>query len=432
MSDPILRPQATVAQTMHKAQQLLEQSQVVSAELVLRGLVERQPAVIEAWLLLADLAEQRGDAERAHECLLQASSRAPQDDALTLAVAQKQLQADLPADAVDTLAVVLGRSPNSVIAWLMLGDAFDQAGRHRLGSMARLQGVQRGQASGQLLNRETTPLILQPVIEEVIAGINRQRRAMIDDALERARALVGPSDIARVAHAMAAHLGQVQDRPRSAHQRPQFLYFPGLPEGPFHDPALQPWAGKLSAAFEAVRADAVAGLALGSDGQCAAQDQFFFHRGRLIEAGHQRFAAISSLLDEITLFEVAGQAPGVRLAVLQPGSRSTPQYGVMNTRLSMQLPLVVPAGCALKVHGAAEHAWKEGEPVMFDDTFLHEWSNPSARACVVLRLDCWNPHLSSGERVATRHLIETIGAHATFPLAELRQIAQAMRSEEPA
>ena len=74
----------------------------------------------------------------------------------------------------------------------------------------------------------------------------------------------------------------------------------------------------------------------------------------------------------------------------------------------MHLPLSVPAACALNVFGGGEHHWREGELVMFDDTYRHEAWNWSDSKRVVLLMDCWNPHLSPPERQAVQQLIETI------------------------
>ncbi len=76
----------------------------------------------------------------------------------------------------------------------------------------------------------------------------------------------------------------------------------------------------------------------------------------------------------------------------------------------MHLPLLVPADCALNVIGAGEHHWREGELMMFDDTFQHEAWNRSDQYRVILLMDCWNPALTPVERRAVTQLIETIGA----------------------
>jgi aspartate beta-hydroxylase len=74
----------------------------------------------------------------------------------------------------------------------------------------------------------------------------------------------------------------------------------------------------------------------------------------------------------------------------------------------MHLPLIVPSNCALNLIDAGEHHWREGELVMFDDTFQHEAWNRSDRTRIILLMDCWNPHLSEVEKMAVKQIIETI------------------------
>ena len=74
----------------------------------------------------------------------------------------------------------------------------------------------------------------------------------------------------------------------------------------------------------------------------------------------------------------------------------------------MHLPLVIPEGAFLMVHGGGEHYWKPGEPVLFDDTYLHSAKNPSPHTRMVLLMDCWNPHLTVPEKQALKLLLETI------------------------
>jgi aspartyl/asparaginyl beta-hydroxylase (cupin superfamily) len=59
-------------------------------------------------------------------------------------------------------------------------------------------------------------------------------------------------------------------------------------------------------------------------------------------------------------------------------------------------------------HG--EHHWKEGELMMFDDTFLHEAWNRSGEPRLIVLMDCWNPHLTEPEKAAVKQLVEAIDA----------------------
>lgn len=103
-----------------------------------------------------------------------------------------------------------------------------------------------------------------------------------------------------------------------------------------------------------------------------------------------------------------------------------PHHGVTNTRLVYHLPLLVPDDCVLHVSGGGEHAWREREPVMFDDTFLHEAWNRSALPRIVLLMDCWNPHLTPEERRAMRVLVELISAYQDFSDPDFERVIAAI------
>jgi aspartate beta-hydroxylase len=135
---------------------------------------------------------------------------------------------------------------------------------------------------------------------------------------------------------------------------------------------------------------------------------FFYRHGVRFDANHARCPRTSALLESIELCRIAGDAPEICFSVLRPGTEILPHHGVTNVRLVMHLPLVVPADCALNLIDAGEHHWREGELVMFDDTFRHEAWNRSSATRVILLMDCWNPHLSAVERQAVEQLIETI------------------------
>jgi aspartate beta-hydroxylase len=70
--------------------------------------------------------------------------------------------------------------------------------------------------------------------------------------------------------------------------------------------------------------------------------------------------------------------------------------------------LLVPEDCALNVGGEI-HAWREGQVVVFDDTFEHEAWNRSGQTRVVLIFDLWNPHLTQAEQAAVGEIVEAIG-----------------------
>jgi aspartate beta-hydroxylase len=439
---------AAVRAALARAHQHLADSNVLSAELELRALVGQAPDCAEAWLLLSELAGGRGDTARARECVDAAARHAPGVAAVALQRAQLQLAAGEPQDAVDTLAELLGRQPKQYLAWLLLGQAFALADQRQLALRAWSQGLRHGQAAGQLMNLATTPPAFRPVIQQIIAEVNDKLYSPVFEGFGQMRTHFGVKEMARLEHALAVYVGARQDAPKSPHQQPKFLYFPGLPEGPYHDPFLHPWTGRLVESFDAIRAEALAVLEadagieeflqfapgqsrdgyLGGAGSKPSWDAFFFYRhGKRYDDNHARCPATSKLLDSIELCEVAGQAPEVCFSVLQPGTDILPHHGVTNTRLVLHLPLVVPPDCALNVKGGGEHVWREREPMMFDDTFEHEAWNRSDRQRIILLMDCWNPHLTEAERIATRHVVELISVAENFTPADLEQAGRMLR-----
>ena len=148
---------------------------------------------------------------------------------------------------------------------------------------------------------------------------------------------------------------------------------------------------------------------VGGSNPNAAWDAYFFYRhSRRFDAHHTRCPKTSAILDSIDLCRVANQAPEVCFSVIRPQSTIVAHHGVTNTRLVMHLPLIVPRDCALDIVDADAHHWKEGELMMFDDTFQHGAWNRSDEPRLILLMDCWNPHLTVPERAAVKLLIEAI------------------------
>jgi beta-hydroxylase len=85
-------------------------------------------------------------------------------------------------------------------------------------------------------------------------------------------------------------------------------------------------------------------------------------------------------------------------SILEPGKVITPHYGPNKGVLRYHLGLIVPNSdnsereneCYLKV-GDDTYYWKEGEGVLFDETYLHSAHNDTDRLRIVLYLDIPRP-----------------------------------------
>jgi aspartate beta-hydroxylase len=370
---------------------------------------------------------QRDDPARAVEILQPAARVHPDHADLGIDLAVALVACDRSDDAIATLQTTVTHVPSACTAWLLLGQLRasldDQSGALK----AWYQAVTRAQRAGQWTGPDTTPVHLLDAVVNAIERVRTGHRELFFGAFDDLRRQYGAGELRRVERALGGYLRDWDSTPTDPRQRPKFFFFPDIPNPPYHDPFLQPWAERLRLAFPLIRADALrvleedrrlpnfiqdpaqVGDHVSGDGPDAAWEAFFFYRrGRRYETNHRRCPDTSEALESIDLCRIAEQAPEILFSVLRPGSHINAHHGVTNVRLVMHLPLVVPRDCALNLVDRGEHQWEEGRLVMFDDTYLHEAWNRSDSTRIVLLMDCWNPHLTEVERLAIKQLLETI------------------------
>ena len=330
--------------------------------------------------------------------------------------------------AIAILQAALASQPDHPESWLELGDLLEQRGEQLPALLAWFEAVMRAQSTGKWIDQSTTPTELLGSVVRAIEQIRARRREIYFGSYEDLRKQHGALALARVDRALSAHLRERDGKPTDPRQKPRFFYFPDLPSKPYLNPEDHPWAASLRASFPGIREEATELLHQDGffedfvrirkgdrienylGGAKPKWSAFFFYRhGVRNDANHLRCPVTSHSLESIELCRIAHHAPEICFSILTPGTHILPHYGVTNVRSVMHLPLLVPKDCALNLVDVGEHAWREGELVMFDDTFLHESWNRSDTMRVILLMDCWNPYLAPVERQAVSRLIETIG-----------------------
>lgn len=89
-----------------------------------------------------------------------------------------------------------------------------------------------------------------------------------------------------------------------------------------------------------------------------------------------------------------GQA---KFSILHPGTHIHSHCGPTNCRIRSHLGLIVPSNTYLRVANETK-SWKEGEWLIFDDSFEHEvWHNGTSIRLVLI-IDIWHPDLSDDEK----------------------------------
>ena len=210
-------------------------------------------------------------------------------------------------------------------------------------------------------------------------------------------------------------------------QQPTSFYFPQLPQRQYYEPDEFGWAAEFAAAAPAIRAELDALLTSeegfqpyvqadptrANKGHALLNDPSWsaFHlleNGRPAPGNAARCPATLAALTGLPMPVIDARSPMALFSVLQPGTHIPPHHGMLNTRLIVHLPLIVPAGCRLRV-GNDTRDVVAGVPMIFDDSIEHEAWNDSGETRIVLLTEIWRPELTDAERGALRRMYESIG-----------------------
>jgi aspartate beta-hydroxylase len=427
---------AELRQHLKAALALAKEGRVAQAIEDLQQLQGHRPDSAEVAIAIARLSPR--DIVVAEGALATALAARPDLELVAVEQAVLRASAGRLREACEGLRGFVAQTPAAPFAWLVLAQVLDDRGDHQESLLARFEALRHAHALGVWRSPQTTPPHLVANVKGAVHAVLTQRNAVFDGLLQPLRRIHGEAALDRIERAVSGYLRLTELTPPDPMQRPRFLYIPGLPTSPYLDTSLQPWTPQLRNAFPAVRAEAASLLTEGRDleefinvqgedhignylgGLRPSWDAFFFYRrGQRYDENHRRCPRTSALLESIDLTRIPGQTPEICFSVLAPDTHILPHHGVTNARTVMHLPLIVPPNCALNLVDRGTHHWIEGEPVMFDDTFLHEAWNRSESVRVILLMDCWNPHLTAAERAAVVTLSQAIGvldvAYASSP-----------------
>jgi len=413
--------------TMTEAQRLLREGRVLEAERACEAVLERSPDEVEALNVVAIASVRDGKPFRA-VALLERATRIDPLNAVSfhyLGRAQETL-GNLPA-ALAALAEALRLRPGFHLARLHYAALLERAGETERSVFQFARALNDAQSEGRWLNPETTPTGLQPLVVHAVQTVRGRRRQLLFDISERLAVRYGRSSMTRVEKSLRTYLGEEELQLPDPRQAPTFLYFPGLPTTAYFDRSLFPWIPEFEAQTDAIREElqrllpsdqgrerVFTGDELeqqnlrGMDVPPTWNGYYFYRHGMRRDDNCSACPITSAALDRLPLSRVREHGPEVLFSVFTAGTHLLPHRGVTNTRLVGHLPLLVPEDCALNVGGEI-HAWREGQVVVFDDTFEHEAWNRSKQTRVVLIFDLWNPHLTEAEQAAVAEIVETVG-----------------------
>jgi aspartyl/asparaginyl beta-hydroxylase (cupin superfamily) len=217
-------------------------------------------------------------------------------------------------------------------------------------------------------------------------------------------------------------------------QQPRYFFFPGLAPVTFFDPADFPWIPALESQTELITQELQAVLRdrnafhpyvegdpkrpsstlNDQNGMLNNSDWSAFYlwkNGALVEENASRCPQTVAALSKVPLASIPGRSPSVLFSLLKPGAHIPAHNGLINTRLIVHLPLIIPGNCHFRV-GNDTRAWQKGKVWLFDDTIEHEAWNNSALTRVILLFEIDRPDISARELEAVREVFAAIDANS--------------------
>jgi beta-hydroxylase len=196
---------------------------------------------------------------------------------------------------------------------------------------------------------------------------------------------------------------------------------------PFHDLARFPELDVLRAHWTEIRAEAAALLGSGAVKASARQDDVVFHafmkRGwkRFYVKWYRDFLPSARALCPRTC-ELLAALPNVHsamFAVLEPGVRLGKHRDPFAGTLRYHLGLITPNSedCRMFVDGE-RYVWRDGEPVLFDSSYLHKAANKTDKPRLLLFCDVERPMRGPVSRAVNRWLIRWI-----VPMTQVPNVA---------
>ena len=404
--------------------ELLRQRRLDEAEALCQARLQADPAdLAAARFLLAHLAH-KGEAEQARALALRGVAATGGHREMQLMLGQSCELLGRLEEARNAYAAAAAADADDWVAPLLLADNLERQGQTDAALTARVQAMWLAQRDGALQPSNSMPRVMQERLQRAYLDVQRARGAELDAAMAAYPAA------ARIRVATDALIGRRARSQPHPLQQPTLLCLPDLPPQPWFDRTQFPFLAAIEGQTEAIRAELLALLDEDADmqpyvdmpqrapaarmwrelNQSPRWRAFHFHRhGTPVDAHLARCPRTAAALAALPLMRIPGNAPEAMFSLLAPHTRIPPHTGVINGRLTVHLPLVVPPDCGALRAGGEARAWEEGRCLVFDDSFVHEAWNDSPHLRAVLIFDIWHPALDASEREALSAVITTLG-----------------------
>ncbi|MBC7622455.1 MAG: aspartyl/asparaginyl beta-hydroxylase domain-containing protein [Aeromicrobium sp.] len=370
------------------------------------------------------LRQARPDAALRHFDQLAAAGFADESVFFAMAIAHQRLKNfDSAVNAIDQ---ALSRAGGNFQMLLLKADIHAEQGAHREASGCYLAAVRSVSADE----------VLSPALAAEFERAKRGCDAYANELEVSIRHRLTEQNTEawqscpRVADAVDILFG----RQKAYTQQPKYLHFPGLAPIPFFDPNAFSWVAELQSHTETIRAELeeemrdhtafkpyVEGNPNRPDVKQDIQNGmlnnpdwsafYLWKAGKVVAENASRCPNTMRAMEAVPLSRIPNRSPSVLFSLLRPGAHIPPHNGLINTRLIVHLPLIVPGQCRLRV-GNQTREWEQGKVWLFDDTIEHEAWNDSKQTRVILLFEVNRPDINEQEHQLISNVFEALDAHS--------------------
>jgi aspartate beta-hydroxylase len=422
-------PDERVRLIAERANAHAQRGELAAARSLYQQILAADPDHPEALSFMAVSALQAGDARAGIALLERGVAAHPTDPNLHKNLGLAYRAGGRSEAALQAFSRAVELKPDFVVAMLNQGALLAELGRTEEALTPYARAFEAAEKTGLFMNPALIPAGVRVLADKALAALQQARHEAFQAALAPIEKQYGRASLDRVWHCLESYLALRPPIPLPAPQRPTFMAFPGLPARPWYEREEFPWMADVERHTDAIREellDVLKGDAgfrpfveMPTEHPGAAYwrqlnhspswNAFFFYRdGAPFADNRARCPRTVAALESAPLNRVADHSPEALFSVLTPGAHIPPHTGVVNIRLVVHLPLIVPADCGIRV-GAETRGWEEGRCIVFDDTYEHEAWNRSGQTRVVLIFDIWNPNLTVPEREAMQAAVEALG-----------------------
>ncbi len=326
-------------------------------------------------------------------------------------------------NAIERALTMTGPGLPRVQMLIMKADLMSALGEDRDASACYLAAIRAVPSDAKVTPELSAELTrAQRQCDRYAEGLESQIRTQLDGSAEKLKALP------RVADAVDMLFGKKKPYP----QQPRYFFFPGLAPVTFFDPANFDWIPELESQTDAIVQELQVVMrerhafkpyvegdpkrpssTLNDQNGLLNNDDwsafYLWKNGALVDENAARCPKTVQALAKIPLARIPGRSPSVLFSLLKPGAHIPAHTGLINTRLIVHLPLIVPGNCRFRV-GNDTRTWQKGKVWLFDDTIEHEAWNNSALTRVILLFEIDRPDIAPEELDLVREIFAAIDA----------------------